>query len=82
MEAAVGLLGLGLFTILLYVGCKEWLAAWQGNYVRRGLIDIPNTIHLGFLVFGTLVMCLSLAVTTVENIWNIFFPCNKDNFDK
>ena len=25
MEAAVGLLGLGLFTILLYVGCKEWL---------------------------------------------------------
>ena len=34
MEAFVRLMGLSLFTILLYVGCKEWLAAPDKEVVR------------------------------------------------
>jgi TRAP-type C4-dicarboxylate transport system permease small subunit len=81
MEAIVGLLGLSFFLVLLYIGCKEWLAAWQGDYVRRGLIDIPNTIHLGFVVFGTLIICLCLIANVVVNLRHLVFPAKNRDLD-
>jgi TRAP-type C4-dicarboxylate transport system permease small subunit len=53
------LLGLSFFSLLLWEGCSEWIDAWNGHFVRRGMIEIPNTIHLGFLVIGSLLLCLN-----------------------
>jgi TRAP-type C4-dicarboxylate transport system permease small subunit len=72
MEAFVSLLAFIVFAVLVYVGSKEWLAAWEGGYISRGLIDIPNTIHLGFLVFGAFLMCVSVFITMFRNICSIF----------
>lgn len=72
LEAFADLLGLAFFGLLFWEGCLEWLASWQGHFVRRGMIEIPNTIHLGFLVFGTLIIWLSLLVTIIINLRQIF----------
>ena len=72
MDAVVALSGLIFFVVLLWVGCKEWLEAWRGHYVRRGLIDLPNTIHLGFLIFGSFLICMNLLHTTIVKIQLIF----------
>lgn len=72
LEAFVSFWALLLFAVLLYVGWKEWFAAWKGHYVSRGLIDIPNTLHLGFLLFGAFLMCVSVVLTILRNVALLF----------
>jgi len=48
--------------ILLWLATGEWLKAWQGNFLRRGMVEIPTVIPLGLLVLGTALAMLAAAV--------------------
>jgi TRAP-type C4-dicarboxylate transport system permease small subunit len=48
--------------ILLWLAANEWLKAWQGNFLRRGMVEIPTVIPLGLLVVGTALAMLAAAV--------------------
>ena len=73
-DALADLLALAFFLVLLWEGSTEWLEAWQGHFVRRGMIEIPNTIHLGFLIFGALSLCSSFLIGVLVSIRRMVLP--------
>lgn len=74
LEAFADILALAFFGLLLWEAGGEWLHSWHGHFVRRGMIEIPNVLHLGFLIFGTLLIWLALLATTLRNVLRIFAP--------
>ncbi len=51
-----------VFGILLWFATAEWLKAWAGGFLRRGMVEIPTVIPLGILVAGTALTLLAAAV--------------------
>jgi len=41
-----------LLGILVSVAVPEWLKAWNGWYLRRGMVEIPIVIPMGLIVAG------------------------------
>lgn len=62
------LLGAFFFGILVWTGREEWLKAWHGDFLKRGLIDYPTTLPLGVLVFGSLLVLLAILVTGIRSV--------------
>lgn len=63
-----GVLGFLFFGILVWTGSAEWIKALNGNFLKRGLIDIPTVIPLGVLVVGTLLALLSLSLSIFRSL--------------
>ncbi len=61
-------LGLFLFGLLLWAGSEYWLEAWRGDYVGQGMLQIPSVIPMGFLVFGTFLMCVTLLFLLARSV--------------
>jgi TRAP-type C4-dicarboxylate transport system permease small subunit len=55
-----GIAGLLFFFVVLWTGGAEWLKAYLGGFLRRGLVEIPSAIPLGFIVLGSLLLCAVL----------------------
>lgn len=62
------LLSLLIFGALLWAGIAEWLSAYSGGYMRRGLIDIPTIIPLGILILGAVLVVLALILDLLRNL--------------
>ena len=62
-----GVLSFCFFGILLWTGSEEWVKAYQGDFLKRGLIDIPTVIPLGVLVFGTALTLLALGLCVARS---------------
>lgn len=56
-DALVGLL---VFGLLLWKSWEEFWKAYHGGYARRGMLEIPTAIPLGFIVLGALCIVVSL----------------------
>jgi TRAP-type C4-dicarboxylate transport system permease small subunit len=67
-DAWADLLGFIFIGLLCWEGIFEWVDAWQGNFLRRGMIEIPNTIHLGFLVVGSSLLALTFLTGLVVSL--------------
>lgn len=61
-------LALAFFSILLWTGSENWLEAFQRNYVGMGMLEIPHAIPMGFLVFGTFLMVVTLVLLLLRSI--------------
>jgi TRAP-type C4-dicarboxylate transport system permease small subunit len=62
-----GVLSFCFFGVLLWTGSEEWVKAYQGNFLKRGLIDIPTVIPLGVLVFGTALTLMALVLCVARS---------------
>ena len=60
--------GLAFFGLLLWTGGLEWVKAYTGGYLRRGMVEIPTAIPLAFLVVGTFFMCLTLTFRLISTL--------------
>lgn len=58
LDKALALLFIG---ILLAMACTEWLKAWNGWYVGRGLVAIPIVVPMGFIVVGAALCWIAAA---------------------
>jgi TRAP-type C4-dicarboxylate transport system permease small subunit len=47
------------YGLLTWLAAVEWWKAWSGGYLRRGLVEIPTVIPLGFIVAGALLTTLA-----------------------
>lgn len=56
-DALVGIL---VFGLLLWKSWEEFWKAVHGGFLRRGMIEIPTAIPLGFIVLGALCIVVSL----------------------
>ncbi len=48
--------------VLLAMAAAEWMKAWNGWYLRRGMVEIPIVIPMGMLMVGS-------ALTLVAALW-------------
>ena len=71
-------LAVGFFLILLWTGSENWLEAFQGNYVGMGMLEIPHAIPMGFLIFGTLLIVVTLALLLVKSIRQLISGVDAD----
>ncbi len=62
-------IGLAFFGLLLWTGGMEWVKAYTGEYLRRGMVEIPTAIPLAFLVIGTFFMCLTLLFRLITALF-------------
>ncbi|MEX2642049.1 MAG: TRAP transporter small permease [Acetobacterales bacterium] len=56
------ILALAFFLVLLWTGWENWLEAFRGGFVGMGMLGIPHAWPMGFLVFGTLLTVVTLAL--------------------
>lgn len=63
-----GLAGLLFFVVILWSGSVEWLKAYRGGFLERGLVEFPTTIPVGMLVFGAFVMCITLVLVVWRSL--------------
>ena len=61
-------LALMLFTILLVTGAESWLEAVQRNFVDMGMLEIPQAIPIGFMVFGVFLLVVSLILLLIRSV--------------
>lgn len=58
-DAVVGLL---VFGLLLWKSVAEFFKAYQGGFMRRGMVQIPTAIPVGFVVLGSLCIVVALVI--------------------
>ena len=44
----------------------EWLLAWRGGYMRRGMLEIPTTVLLSAIVVGAALVWIALIWQTIK----------------
>lgn len=54
------LAGLAFFGILLWTCAFDWWEALHGNYLGRGMLQIPTALPLGFVLVGTGLLTVTL----------------------
>lgn len=57
LDAVAGLL---VFGVLLWAASNEFVKAYQGGFLLRGMIEIPTTVEIGFIIFGTALILIAL----------------------
>ncbi len=72
-------LALGFFTILLITGSENWLEAFQKNYVGMGMLEIPHAIPMGFLVFGTFLMVITVVLLLIKSARQLITGVRRDD---
>ncbi len=60
-------IALGFFTVLLITSAESWLEAVQKNFVEMGMLEIPHAIPIGFLVFGTFLLVITLVLLLLRS---------------
>lgn len=55
------------FLILLITGWRSWLEAFRGHYVGMGMLEIPQVVPVGFLVFGTVLTVITLVLLLTKS---------------
>jgi len=65
VDVAIGLI---VFGLLLWIGTDEFLKAYQGRFLLRGMIEIPTWIPNAMIWMGTLMAILALAYQGVEYV--------------
>lgn len=58
------LLALVFISVLLSMAATEWLKAYSGGYLRRGIIEIPTVYVMGMIVAGA-------ALTWIAAAWGL-----------
>lgn len=58
LDKGLALLFIG---VLLAMACTEWLKAWNGWYLGRGLVAIPIVVPMGFIVVGAALCWIAAA---------------------
>lgn len=53
--------GLCVFGLLLWAASEEFVKAYEGGFLLRGMIVIPTAIPVGMILFGTFLMILALV---------------------
>lgn len=61
-------LALIFFTILLVTGADSWIEAVRRRFVDMGMLEIPQAIPIGFLVFGVFLVVVSLILLLIRSI--------------
>ena len=59
LDAVAGLL---VFGLLLWAASKEFMKAYQGKFLLRGMVEIPTTVEIGFILYGTLLILIALVL--------------------
>lgn len=62
------LIGLFVFGLLLWKSWEEFGKAYSGSFLRRGMIEIPTAIPVGFIVLGSLCIVVSLLFIVRRSI--------------
>lgn len=68
LDAFADLAGFSFFALILWLAAVDWLEAWRGHFVRPGLIEIPNTLHLGFIVVGSFLVGAIYITSSIAHI--------------
>ncbi|OGA37024.1 MAG: hypothetical protein A3G80_05270 [Betaproteobacteria bacterium RIFCSPLOWO2_12_FULL_62_13b] len=72
LDAFADLAGFSFFALILWLAAVDWLEAWRGHFVRPGLIEIPNTLHLGFIVVGSFLVCAIYITSSLARLRRLF----------
>jgi TRAP-type transport system small permease protein len=62
---------LGLFGALFWVTTREWLRAYQGGFLLRGMIEIPEAVPLSFIALGSLLIALVSSLLLVRALRDV-----------
>lgn len=62
------LIGLLVFGLLLWKSWEEFGKALAGNFLRRGMIEIPTAVPVGFIVLGSFCIVVSLIIVAKRAI--------------
>jgi len=62
------LIGLVVFGLLLWKSWEEFGKALAGNFLRRGMIEIPTAIPVGFIVAGSFCIAVSLVFILRQSV--------------
>ncbi len=65
LDKALALLLIG---ILVKMAADEWLKAWNGWYLRRGMVEIPIVVPLGLILIGAVLCWLAAAWGCVKAV--------------
>ena len=78
LDALAGLL---VFGLLLWAGSKEFFKAYQGKFRLRGMIEIPTTVEIGFILYGSALILIALIVLLVRSARSLAPPENRSGAD-
>ena len=79
LDAAIGLI---VFGLLLWIAFEEFLKAYHGRFLLRGMIEIPTWIPTAMICLGTLLGVLALlhqAADYVLRLMGSASPAEKPN---
>lgn len=76
LQAVTSLLGLGFWGLILWKSSADWLVAYRMHDVRQGMIQIPSILYLGFVIYGSSLVCLSLITSGLRNVRLTFLRSN------
>lgn len=82
LEAFTALLSLIFWGTIFWQATNEWIRAYTIHDVRLGMIEIPKTVELGFMIFGSFMGSIVLIAILVMATRNFFFgkrPVKKQN---
>jgi TRAP-type C4-dicarboxylate transport system permease small subunit len=60
-----------IFSALLFTTWDEFWKALFGRFLRRGMVEIPQTIPLGFMVFGSAILLLVVILFFLRAIRDV-----------
>lgn len=49
-----------IYGVIVWFTGHEWIKAYQGGFLRRGMFEIPTTVLLSAIVIGAALVCLVL----------------------
>ena len=75
LDALIGLL---IFGLLLWKSTEEFFKAWAGGCARRGMIESPTAIPVGFIALGSLAIVLALWVLLRRDFARLRDPADAD----
>lgn len=67
-----GLVGLAFFGILLWTSTHDWWEALLGNFLGRGMLQIPTAIPIGLIAVGTALMVVTLLILVGRTLLQLF----------
>ena len=67
------LIGLAFFGILLWTGAQDWWEALRGNFMGRGILQIPTAIPLGLVGVGAGLMVVTLLILLGRSLLQALF---------
>ena len=60
-----------VFSALLYATWNEFLKALFGRFLRRGIVEIPSALPMGFMVLGSFLLVLIVILFFLRTILDL-----------